>query len=385
MWPLAVAALLTSWVSTYWSQHHTHQIPSVVILRGSQNIDDDNSSFSALLKNRKEHDSIGSGNWEPFLESGGYCNHLYKDSSQSKMLKVYSDLALQRMELSSKSIGELDLLMGNLGIGPRILKSSSKYMIMEELEGQVLTPEMLYARNQTNLLHNVASTLAKLHAASPPSIAPDYLIEKNNNMLWKCCQVFLKVLKEDPDLIDLYQFYSSQLDVQQNTLDHQLNLKRVIGHGDFKPSNIIVMSESSGNGIAKFVDWETCGCHYRAYDLAKVFRTPSAKKQKEQARKNCREFLQHYSHCITTVDVDDKSRGDDDPEFLWLESKLLLPMTWLEAAMFFHCKSCMEGNDAFVKLANDRLEGYEESLVEWQQDVDKYYTLLEQREQLKYR
>eukprot|EP00980_Cylindrotheca_fusiformis_P010417 scaffold2315_cov113-Cylindrotheca_fusiformis.AAC.10 len=224
--------------------------------------------------------------WVPFVESGGFCNHIYKSNRRDirdgdeqqlsrRILKIYSDLAMKRMELSGDKRSQE--LMGKLGIGPSILNSTETYMIMEELEGQVLTHDTLLSSRPDSIevIRSVATTLAKLH--SIPYISNG---KQSKNMLWSCCDVFLSQIQENDD--GLYRQYKEELSTQKQALD-TLQLPLVLGHGDFKPSNVIILDES---GEAKLVDWETCGCHFRAYDLAKFFRmtSPMTEQEHQKAR-----------------------------------------------------------------------------------------------------
>lgn len=312
---------------------------------------------SNMLSVIEDSSTSPSSLWEPYLESGGFCNHLYKHRNEKKMLKLYSELALKRMELSGFKVGELDIQMGKAGLGPTIYNTTKTHMIMEQLQGSVLTQQALCQPNIESMLDAVSKTLAKLHC----------LPTKNNeNMLWKCCHMFLDKLDQYGET-ELFQFYSEQIHFQQQKLD-QLKLPTVLGHGDFKPSNIIMIENTNE---AKLVDWETCGCHYRAYDLSKLFRsitTGTEGKGNSQVVTNQRLFLKQYCQYIANDNA-----SQCGPEQVLLESKLLLPMTWLEAAMFFHCKSFTEKE--YDTLAKDRLQHYQESLRDWNKHVQEYKSL----------
>ena len=207
-------------------------------------------------------------------------------------------------------------------------------------------------------LQSVANSLAKLHTTTIDTSSTT-LAKKNKNMLWSCCRVFLNQLHDNPNNKELYDYYARQLEIQQERLD-ALELPVVLGHGDFKPSNIILLPGEIG---AKFVDWETCGYHYRAYDLAKLFRTTTTDNQSEARNL----FLQYY---CTYCNAHNNNTKNDTPKHLWLEAMLLLPMTWLEAAMFFHAKSLTE--EEYLGLAQHRLKHYEESLSEWENNLLEY-------------
>lgn len=308
--------------------------------------------------------------WQAFSESLGFCNQVYTSVDDSvganqpntmKMMKIYSDLAMQRIQLSGNQ--HFDQIMGDLGIGPTIFNSTEKYVIMEELIGRVLSNEDLLTPSSMHL-QNVSRMLAKLHCVQR--------LNENDgreNMLWSCCNALLEQLQGHSE--KLYQIYSSQLKHQQLVLE-DLDLPVVLGHGDFKPSNVIVLSDS---GEARLIDWETCGCHYRAYDLAKFFRAvePYTSEGHQWLSKNRFAFVKNYCEDMgATLGV-----SAEDPTWVSLESQLLLPMTWLEAALFFQCKSYDEGSDldVYTHYAEQRLRSYKKSLKQWEKDLNKYNRL----------
>ena len=119
--------------------------------------------------------------------------------------------------------------------------------------------------------------------------------------------------------------------------------------------------------MAKFIDFETVGCHYRAWDLAKFFRTSHAT---DWTDGNRRLFLERYSNSSSqsTSGREDETitkLGTPASLLLELESRLLLPMTWLEAAMFFE-------TIGDTKKANHRKRHYEQSRAAFLKDVRNY-------------
>lgn len=311
--------------------------------------------------------------WQALSESGGFCNQIYVDvnnfqrglnneQKELKILKVYSELARKRMKLSGNQ--DFDEAMGDLGIGPMVLKSTENYVIMEKLNGKVLSNEDIMIPTSFQL-QSVARTLANLHCVK--------LFNENEgekNMLWLCCDTLLEQLEELDD--ELYRMYSSELRQQQLVLE-DLRLPIVLGHGDFKPSNVIILDCS---GDAKLIDWETCGRHYRAYDLAKFFRgVETHTEEEDQLLSRIRlAFIKSYCDAVGAT----LGEKVDAPSCVSLESKLLLPMTWLEAALFFHCKSYDGGSttDMFTDYAQQRLVSYQKSLAQWEIDINEYRSLL---------
>lgn len=303
--------------------------------------------------------------WKAFSESAGFCNQIFTSTTgERKMRKVYSDLAQRRMRLSGNQ--NFDEIMGDLKIGPAVFESTEKFVIMEELAGRVLSNEDLLTSNNMSL-KGVAETLAKLHCVQGFKRKDG---KSDRNMLWDCCNVLLEELKEWDE--NLYLTYSSELKYQKFVLE-SLSLPLVLGHGDFKPSNVIVLNDS---GEARLIDWETCGCHYRAYDLAKFFRAvePKSKEEDELLSKKHLTFLRKYCEQVRRI----SGTNAKDPNVVFFESKLLLPMTWLEAALFFHCKSFDDesDSDAYTRNAEQRLQSFRKSLDQWKINLNEYQSLL---------
>jgi thiamine kinase-like enzyme len=127
------------------------------------------------------------------------------------------------------------------------------------------------------------------------------------------------------------------------------------GHGDCKPSNGFL----TGNDIigtdkrVKFIDLELAGTHYRAFDLATFWRTNS----NVNIEKNRNIFFEAYASTSNTI----AGGKPVSLETLEVEVDLLLPLTWLEAALFFFCMATQDGSvrsNHWNELALDRLESY---------------------------
>jgi Choline/ethanolamine kinase len=140
------------------------------------------------------------------------------------------------------------------------------------------------------------------------------------------------------------------------------------GHGDCKPCNLILLHDNHAGSLEtattttttttltphssiKFIDLELTGVQYVAYDLAKFWRRNGTGTNNEpsSSTRNRRAFLQTYADETTTSSSSRTSRSSssssenmlaqklvDVQELEW-QMKLLLPLTWLEAAIFFAC------------------------------------------------
>lgn len=307
----------------------------------------------------------------------GFCNSLYlvRDTIASTtntrtigILKLYSELAQKRMALSGmRPVGSIDNLLGDLGIGPQVYGSSEKALFMAWLEnGVALTEKIVHSPLQKGnkatsttltkpILANVARSLARLHSLSLPSnnLSPN----GSANMLWDSIDVLLERIPDAPARTVL----RNKVQLQRSQLEG-LQLPVVsVGHGDFKPSNVMLLKfhnekEERAAPSIRFIDLETAGSHYRAFDLAKFFRTSTPT---PHSSTNQDYFLQnYYSYTLSVLETSNMSRRRKyDLELLRLESQLLLPMTWLEATIFFYA-SQQPPND-WKTMADIRWHHYE--------------------------
>ena len=158
MWPLKALMMAASVVTGFQNGKCLFSRSNPCLLQSTEG-----SNIEYMLSVIEDSSTSSSSSWEPYLESGGFCNHLYKNRNEKKMLKLYSELALKRMELSGFKVGELDILMGRAGLGPTIYNATKTHMIMEEIQGSVLTQQALCQPNNESMLDAVSKTLAKLH------------------------------------------------------------------------------------------------------------------------------------------------------------------------------------------------------------------------------
>ena len=135
-----------------------------------------------------------------------------------------------------------------------------------------------------------------------------------------------------------------------------LQLPVVLGHGDLKPSNVMLHSEAGARreGIC-FIDFELSGNHYRGYDLFKLFRT-----SQDMSHTNLRAFLADYSSVCSSSAAGECGAPIVSLEELEAETYAAEPLTWLEAAVFFlfAVREYPEQRDAWEPLARHRWESY---------------------------
>ena len=141
-----------------------------------------------------------------------------------------------------------------------------------------------------------------------------------------------------------------------------------------------------------FIDFELAGCHYRGYDLFKLFRTGSA-----PSATNMRTFLGCYAAAAATASLalgpscshapvppaDAAASGLLD---VWLdefraEAYCCEPLTWLEAAVFFLFAITVYPSQStdWAPLAVDRWERYLDSAAAIDADGEAAVALLAAR------
>ena len=166
---------------------------------------------------------------------------------------------------------------------------------------------------------------------------------------------------------------------------HMLDLPpEVLGHGDFKPSNIMVVdsdpnlsSKAETESAVVLIDYELSGLGYRGFDFYKLFRTadPTIQNQ-DNMEAFVRSYLQHSSGTLVDGDPPPSTTIDlAQIEQVLAEMKLFEPLTWLEAGIFFlfAAKGDPTQLDRWEELALNRLDNYSASkarfaanLMEWE-------------------
>ena len=299
------------------------------------------------------------------LREKGFCNALYEVENVG-IAKLFSPLARARMQDSGFQVGEIDRLVGERGLGPHILATSPNGILMEHLAPSALTEADVHAADAHATIQAVAQTLAAVHSIPIPVPVPVPAEDHcPHNMLWHTLEVMLSMIPESSA-----RPYMERVNFHKETLG-PLKLPIVLGHGDLKPPNVMVV-----DGVAKVLDLETAGRHFRAYDLAKFFRTEQKTGHTEH---NQLDFLSIYLKASCCGD--DKMMASCSSEMLKAESDLLLPMSWLEAAVFFECSSTIDAarRDTWIKFADDRMQNYWKSLESYQANLRRYKSLLNER------
>lgn len=306
----------------------------------------------------------------------GFCNSLFLVQAQTTtnemtttstmsipvgILKVYSELAQARMQVST--LDPIDQQLGELHLGPKVWGSSKAALLMEYYEdGIALTEDLVHSpmnSHNQRILSRVAQSLSRLHRLD---LARKTLIpapSNHQNMLWDSIDVLLERIMDPSSR----SFFQTQVEFQRCQLE-RLGLPMVhVGHGDFKPSNVLWLQKSQE---IRFIDLETVGSYYRAYDLAKFFRTRSvtnATTINQEYFLGC--YLEDMFHSKDMVDLPQSSIT-----LLFLESQLLIPMTWLEAAIFFHASR--QPSTEWKLMAEDRFYHYQQANAAFLSTVEQY-------------
>jgi thiamine kinase-like enzyme len=291
---------------------------------------------------------------EKVNEKAAFCNTLYRiryNNNATCIAKLFSPLALQRMD-PSRTLGELDRLAASAGLSPKILASNSRGILMEACVGHVLTEELVQQQSFSESAADVASGLARLHHLP---VAPS-----ETNILWKACSVMLS-LTDEAHMDTSTGWTLSRLHHTIEQHREQLNNLQLpitaCGHGDCKPSNVFLSHTIGTDKSVQFIDLELAGTHYRAFDLAKFWRTNS-NAAIDITDRNRNIFYKAYASTSSAI----TGGKPVSLETLELEVDLLLPLTWLEAALFFACMATQDAaasrSNHWNELALDRLESY---------------------------
>ncbi len=303
---------------------------------------------------------IQSVGWEPERvevrhldqEKSAFCNTVYRlttscDNNETTITiaKIFSPLALERM---THSVGAMDSFVAAQGLAPRILATSKDGILMEFCENHqyasVNNSQSVDERNDTLC----AIALAKLH--SLPPLVPSSS-QMDENMLWRSCQILMMHVNEDWLCRTSARgdgwtkaMLATEIRHEQFRLSRKALMEVPIAHGDCKPSNLICQHER-----AFFIDLELCGRNYRSYDLAKLLRNDGDPTLMNSSSRRTR-FLSVYAEQV-----------DANIDQLQFELAEIVPLTWLEAAIFFAAMEAVDpqNRDKWNSLAASRLRSYE--------------------------
>lgn len=341
--------------------------------------------------------------------------------------KVFSRLAMRRIPSVSDCL-KLHEWIGNNRLGPRVVQSMLLFLpnnsgitsgveendgddgaaaraalLMQEFKGRILTEADLHAADYSqseftrNCLQSTAIALSRLHQlgervdpTSPPAKMP------TENMLFHACEVMLSLcdnVKWDHakpvGWNDNLEELRAAFEREKGSALAQLGEDDMVwtGHGDLKPSNVMIAHGGEATDghprnntiIVQFIDLELAGLHYRSFDLAKLFRTDTPT---VHTAKNRRYFLEVYADAchnnnnnnnnqLLRSSLKEQIRVSTallplNPDVLELQVEQMLPITWLEAAIFFVCMTAQSASKKEAKLWHElalkRLVSYEASL-----------------------
>lgn len=283
---------------------HTH---------GSIITSDECKTLLDIVKASTDSDLVGMG-FEPMTV--GFANNVWATEKRGHalVLKRYTELAFLRLD--AEAIGAVDVVVGEHGVGPRVLYSSPQGLVEERLEGRTLTEEDMH-KEDLPLLDSVAKALAKLHQLKVPEVC------EGPPILWRTIDKMMEAAARKPELwpegMPSMEVLLEEIQTARSKLEKR-SPKIVLCHGDFKPSNVILNS----NGSVSLIDHELGGPNYRGFDLMKVFRTalPTSVRSMEH-------FVRAYASSMGS------SPSQVEIDSLMQEARLFEPLTWLEACCFF--------------------------------------------------
>ena len=267
---------------------------------------------------------------------------------------------------------------------------------MEYIDGTVLTEEDVHGiaiakddgisdnakfGDGRILCEKIGAKLAQLHGTPIPSNSP--IANEVDNMLWRTLDAMLDFVGEDGPIPEAvleagwtHDRLCQEVQTMKQTLD-ALDLPQVLCHGDFKPSNIVVVNDdssgcSSGVGEIVLIDYELSGPGYRGFDFYKLFRTADPSRQNDD---NMAAFVRSYLESSQLAD-DDASSTIESARVAQLlaEMKLFEPLTWLEAGIFFlfAAKGDPTQIERWEKLALDRFTNFDASKCRFEANLEKY-------------
>ena len=180
---------------------------------------------------------------------------------------------------------------------------------------------------------SIAQKLADLHMASMPTV----LRKDTTPILLSSMDKMVKHIAKRPDLLPpqfSVDMLMSEVDAARVALE-ALPLPVVMGHGDFKPSNVMLRESSekmsgeyespkfqrslaerleSGDLMVTFIDFELGGPNYRGFDIFKLFRRGQVEGNGEGAEliahQNLRAFVAAYLEAIERNHKEELARMD---------------------------------------------------------------------------
>jgi len=130
---------------------------------------------------------------------------------------------------------------------------------------------------------SIAAKLALLHSQPfPPAFIND-----TDPILWTSTTKMLQHIAKRPELLPdgfTMALLESECSEARLKLKQLPMLKVVVGHGDFKPTNIMMGESNGGEPQVQFIDFELAGPNYRGFDIFKLFRRGQPQPQLQQSK-----------------------------------------------------------------------------------------------------
>lgn len=280
--------------------------------------------------------------------SAGFCNWVYRcDATEdaSVVVKIFSPMAKLRVDplLSAR----VDIVASKLRIAPKVYFASQDGIAHETIPGETLCEHHIHDTAGAVALE-IASPLAALHSAEIPDEFAK--LGSRDATLFIAMRRMLKRLRACPGAVPKGMSVGAVADAVSEAERElrDVGLKLVLGHGDLKPSNVVRLPASRGDGPGgriRFIDFELAGPSYRAFDLYKLFRTGG-----ERSDAAMDAFLREYLRALG---------GRETVEHLRDEVLMFEPITWLEASLFFVFANALDPSDEWERLALDRWRHFE--------------------------
>ena len=311
------------------------------------------------------------------------------------VVKVFSDLA--KVRVPDDILGSIDVVASDCRIGPTVMHRGSNGIVMEYIDGSVLTEEDVHGiakddnspddtkfGNGQILCEKIGAKLAQLHFTPIPGDVP--IANEVDNMLWMTLDAMLGFVGNDgpiPEAVLEAGWTHDRLCQEVQTMRQKLDdleLPQVLCHGDFKPSNVVVVNDSSGGGGVGgivLIDYELSGPGYRGFDFYKLFRTADPSRQNGD---NMAAFVRSYLRSTDKREKDASSTiGSARVEQVLAEMKLFEPLTWLEAGIFFlfAAKGDPTQTVRWEKLALDRFSNFDASKGRFQANLEQYFKAMD--------
>lgn len=280
--------------------------------------------------------------------SAGFCNWVYRVDLPAPerspiVVKIFSPLAKLRLEPAARGLG--DQTAAAEGLGPQLLYRSPDGLITDFVHGDTLAEADMHAAGSAYPAQ-IAPRLAALHRCTSDECAASGA-GAGTSALWTFLQRMVDHIATEPGSLPR----GISMDDLRREVGRMrarcdaLALPMVLGHGDLKPSNVML----GADGAATFIDFELAGPNYRGYDIFKLFRTAGPSPVSDQ---NLGRFVEAYLGETASASAVDHVR---------LETRLFEPLTWLEAAIFFSFASVQlpEKRSEMAALAADRWRAYE--------------------------